>query len=408
MENCYQIALNQLKIAARKMKLDKETERLLSVPDRIIKLKVPFRKDNGQLEILEGYRVQHNNWLGPYKGGLRYFPSVDLDEVKALSFWMTIKCACANLPLGGGKGGVTVDTRGLSSAELKRLTQSFARALACFVGPDQDIPAPDMYTNPQVMEWIVDEYSKLVGKKTPAVVTGKAVKKGGSEGRDVATATGGFYLLEEVRKSLKKKTADLTMAVQGYGNSGEIMAKLCFEAGYKVVAVSDSRGEIFNQEGLNIKKASQHKNKTGALKGFVDSKSISNAQLLTLDVDVLVPAALENQITKTNASKIKADYIVELANGPTTLEADKILTRHKITVLPDVLANAGGVIVSYFEYVQNLKGQKWSREEVLRKLKSRITGAYHKVLAESKKHRCNLRIGAYIVALKNLKEKKPR
>lgn len=379
----------------------KELE-ILKTPQRIIEVAVPVVMDDGQLKVFTGYRIQHNNIRGPYKGGLRFHPKVDLDEVSSLAFWMTIKCAVADLPYGGAKGGITVDPKKLSRGELERLTRSYTRAVALFVGPDKDIPAPDVYTNPQIMAWFMDEYSKIKGRNVPAVVTGKPVEIGGSLGRDIATAQGGFYVLEMIYKKLKIKKNHATAAIHGFGNAGMNFAKIASEAGYKVAAVSDSKGGIYNEKGLDIKKVIEHKEKTGSVINFSGAKNITNEKLLELPVKILVPAALERVITAKNAERIKAGIILELANGPTTPEADEKLYKKGILVAPDVLVNSGGVIVSYFEWVQNIRHFYWDLEKVNDRLKQQITKAFAAVWAAKEKYNIDMRLAAYIVAIEKL------
>ncbi|MBT4722745.1 Glu/Leu/Phe/Val dehydrogenase [Candidatus Falkowbacteria bacterium] len=406
MNNPFENAMQQLEKAAKVVDLNNDVFERLKKPDKIIQMKVPVEMDNGESKVFEGYRVQYNNWAGPYKGGLRFYPSVDLDEVKALSFWMTIKCAVAGIPMGGGKGGITVNPKELSESELEKLTRSFTRELADDIGQKIDVPAPDVYTTSQIMDWIVDEYAKVKGEKDLAVVTGKSLDNGGSKGRDRATAMGGFFILEEIRKQESEKANKQleTVAIQGFGNAGNVMASLCYEKGYKVVAVSDSKGGIYNSEGLAINKVLEHKQSTGSVSGFEGSKSVSNEELLELDVDVLVPAALENQITGENADKIKAKYIIELANGPVTPEADAILAKNGVKSVPDVLANSGGVTVSYFEWKQNVDNDYWEEEVVLSKLKELIVPAFNKVWKISEEKQTDLRTAAFALALERLQD----
>ncbi len=404
MLNPFTNALTQLKRAGDLIRLDQKTFKRLAKPQCIHRATLRVKMDNGQTRSFRAFRVQHNNWRGPYKGGIRYAGQVDLNEVKALSFWMTIKCAVVGIPFGGGKGGIVVDPKKLSSGELERLTRAYARAFGKFIGPKKDVPAPDVGTTPQIMAWLMDEYSKIKGKKTPAVITGKPVKQGGSQGRDIATAQGGFYVLTELAKKLKLKPAQTKVAIQGFGNAGSQMAKLLDRAGYKIIAVSDSQGDIFNKNGLNIKKLLLHKEKTGSVINFPGSKKITTSQLLTAKVDILVPAALENQITKSLSQKVKAKIILELANGPTTPEADRILARKKILVVPDILANAGGVTVSYFEWLQNIKKQNWPKARVLKKLKKIMVKSFNEVYQIAKKYQIDFRTAAYIAALTRIKK----
>ena len=407
MSTPFENAMNQLEKAAQVIDLDQDVLELLKKPDKTIQVKVPVKMDNDSLKIFEGYRVQYNNWAGPYKGGIRFFPSVDLDEVKALSFWMTIKCAVAGIPMGGGKGGVTVNPKELSLAELEKLSKEFARAIANDIGPQIDVPAPDVYTNSQIMEWIVDAYAEATGKEDLAVVTGKPLERGGSKGRDRATAMGGFYILENIVERIKGKDErenKTTVAIQGFGNAGSVMAELCHDKGYKVVAVSDSKGGIYNPSGLDIRKVIEHKKSTGTVSGFEGSQAVSNEELLELEADVLIPAALENQITKENAENIRAKYIIELANGPVTPEADEILAKNGIKSIPDVLANSGGVTVSYFEWQQNLDDNYWSEEQVFAKLKEHIVPAFEKIWQLTEEKQIDLRTAAFAMALEKLQQ----
>jgi len=373
--------------------INQEIVEILKYPQRIINVFIPIKMDNGKTKIFEGYRVQHNNARGPYKGGIRFHENTDLDEVKSLALWMTIKCAVAGIPLGGGKGGITVNPKNLSDGEKERLTRSFVRAIADCIGPDKDVPAPDVNTTSQIMDWFADEFG------SPAVVTGKPVGKGGSLGRDTATAQGGFYILNEMIGNEKKR-----IVIQGFGNAGYHFARLCFDAGHTIVAVSDSQGGIYNASGLNPNEILERKN-TGSVIGFKNTKTITNEELLETDCDVLIPSALENQITEKNAEKIKAKIILELANGPITPNADRILWNRDVEVVPDVLANSGGVIVSYFEWLQNKSGESWNLEKVQGELKNTIIPAYKSMLAEKEINAVNMRTGAYVVALKRLAEK---
>jgi glutamate dehydrogenase/leucine dehydrogenase len=373
---------------------------ILKYPQKIIEVSIPVQMDNGRLKIFQGYRVQHNDIRGPFKGGIRYHPLVDLDEVKSLAFWMAMKCAVVDIPYGGAKGGITVDVKNLSQNEIERLTRGYVRAIADFVGPDKDIPAPDVYTNPQIMAWYMDEYSHIQGINTPACVTGKPLEIGGSLGRDTATGYGGFIVLDSILKKSKIKAK--TVAVQGFGNVGLHFAKKAQEKGYKIVAVSDSKGGIFNSNGINVKKLESFKEKTGSVQNFPDSKNISNEKLLELKVDILVPAALENVINNSNAGRIKAKVILELANGPISLEASEKLFRKKILIIPDILANAGGVIVSYFEWVQNIRHFYWDLAKVNYHLNLQLNNAVEAVWRNVKKYQVDMRTAAYILAVKRI------
>ncbi len=396
--------------ACKYVDLTKDTKEMLKNPQKVHQVSIPLRKDNGDLEIVEGYRVQYNNLRGPYKGGIRYHPKADVDEVKALAFLMTFKCAVLNLPLGGGKGGITLDPKKLSRLELERLSRGYMRAIYQNVGPNVDIPAPDVYTNAMIMGWMADEYAAIAREHIPECITGKPIPLGGSQGRDQATAMGAWYVLQAAQKQLKLKKK-LTIAVQGFGNAGFNIARLLHEAGHKIVAVSDSKSAVYNPKGLDPVKLRMCKQKKGmvadcyslgSVKDDKSAKKITNKELLELKVDVLIPAALENQITKANAKNIKAKLILEIANGPTTPQADKILK--KTIIIPDILTNAGGVTTSYFEWVQNRQGLYWSEKEVLDKLKEKMTQAFKAVHRETKRHKVNYRTAAFIVALKRIAE----
>lgn len=388
-----------------------ETDSRLRSPKAALQVSVPVRMDDGALRIFQGFRVRYNDALGPTKGGIRFHPNVNLDEVTSLAFWMTFKCAVVGIPYGGGKGGVSVDPRDLSLSEIERLSRSYMAAIAGFVGPDVDIPAPDVYTNSQIMAWMVDEYSKIRGAWTPAVITGKPVALGGSLGRDDATGRGAFYVLEAIKSRLGLGSKPLQIAVQGFGNSGYHFARLAAAAGHVIVAVSDSRGGIYCENGLDPIAAGRVKAERGELGAAVDKggvlqnaecKKITNEELLALKVDVLVPAALESVLTAKNARAVQARCVLELANGPTTNEADEILDRAGIAVIPDILANAGGVTVSYFEWVQNRQGYYWPEEEVHSKLKISMEKAATAVLDATEEFKTSLRTGAYISALKRI------
>lgn len=400
--NAYDNALRQLETAAKIMNLNSETLARLSSPEKINMASLPVRMDDGTLKIFQAYRVQYNNARGPYKGGIRFHPQVNLDEVKALSFWMAIKCSVVGIPMGGGKGGVIVDPKSLSVTELERLSRAWIRAFRAVIGPEKDIPAPDVYTTPQIMAWMADEFSQLEGKPSLGVVTGKPVEFGGSLGRGTSTAQGGFYVLEAAVKQLNLEPKGLRVALQGFGNAGATMAGLLFEAGYKVVAVADSSSAIYDDNGLDVSELMQYKAETKSVKGFKGSKEISTEELFSLDVDVLIPAALENQITENNAENIKAKILLELANGPTTPEADDILFKNKVVLIPDVLANAGGVTVSYFEWLQNLSNNYWSEEEVDKELRERMMPAWNSVWETGQQYGVNLRTAAFIKSLERI------
>ena len=395
--------INQLNKTAAIMKLKHDELEILRKPDRVIEVSLPVLMDDGHIKVFDGYRVQYNNIRGPYKGGIRFHPKVSLDEVKALAFWMTIKCAVADIPYGGSKGGVAVDVKKLSPGELERLTRAYTRGFADFIGPYKDVPAPDVYTNPQIMAWLMDEYSHIRGENTPAAVTGKPVEIGGSLGRNTATGLGGFYVFERVLEKLKTKKRDIGIAVQGFGNVGMNFAIIAHKAGYKIAAVSDSRGGIYNAKGLKLEAVLAHKQATGSVINFKGAANISNEKLLELPVEVLAPAALENVINKKNVGRIKAKIILELANGPIAPEAEAKLLKKGVLVVPDVLVNAGGVIVSYFEWVQNLRHYYWEQAKVEANLKKQLASAFNKVwqTMEAQGNR-EMRTAAYIVAVERL------
>lgn len=374
---------------------------ILKNPQRILQVSIPVKMDDGNVRVFEGYRVQHNNIRGPHKGGIRFHPQVDLDEVKSLAFWMTFKCAGADIPFGGGKGGITVNPKELSHGELERLTRGYVRGIADSVGPEVDVPAPDVYTNAQIMAWFMDEYSRIKRKNTPACVTGKPIEIGGSLGRDTATAQGGFYVLDNILKKLNKEKG-LKIAVQGFGNAGMHFARIAEEAGHTIVAVTDSRGGAYNEKGIDIEKIKNHKSASGSVVGYSGAETITNDEVLELDVDVLVPAALEGVITNKNVGKVKAKIILELANGPILSEASEKLYKNDQLVIPDVLANAGGVIVSYFEWVQNLGNYYWGLEEVQEKLFKQITNATDLTWGHMQKYKTDMRTAVYILGLKRL------
>jgi glutamate dehydrogenase/leucine dehydrogenase len=411
---------NQLKQIAAIIDYNPALLKRLLKHDRIINVSLPLKSKNGKTQTFKGYRMQHNNILGPYKGGLRYHPQVSMEEVKALSFWMTMKNSVVDVPFGGGKGGIVVDPRKLSAEELEELTRIFAKKLFKFIGPKIDVPAPDVNTNPTIMSWIVDEYSKLAKKYTPAVVTGKPLGKGGSQGRTEATGLGGVYTLMTILKAKKIKHKGMTVAIQGFGNVGMYLAIFLQKQGFKVVALSDSSGTLYIPNGIpNIEQVQACKEEKGKVamcyclgsvcdlkhREKMGGKEISPNELLQLPVDIVVPSALENVITKENADKIKAKIVLEMANGPLTQEADKILDKHGVMVIPDILANAGGVATSYFEWYQNLHNLKWTKPQVFKKLKEKMEKAAANVLKAQAKYKVTLREAAYIVALKNIEKK---
>jgi glutamate dehydrogenase (NADP+) len=408
MSNIYRDALSRLDTAFSHADIDIESIEKLKYPKAIIEVSLPVRRDDGSLSIFKGFRVHHDDALGPTKGGIRYHPEICLDEVKALSFWMTIKCAVMGLPFGGAMGGVIIDPKQLSRMELERLSRAYINAIADFVGPNKDIPAPDVYTNAMIMGWMMDEYSKIVRQYTPAVITGKPIPLGGSQGRDEATGRGAYYCIKELEKKKAWLPQNIRVAVQGFGNAGQQIARLLQEDGYKVVAISDSKGGIYRPEGFDVPSIIYIKNSTkkiqavycsGSVCETVNAAPISNEELLALDIDILIPAALENQITLENAHKIKAPIIVEVANGPITLEAEPILWQKKILIVPDVLASAGGVTVSYFEWVQNKSGLYWSLDDIQKRLQEAMVREFDNVYQLMESHEVDMRTAAYIHAL---------
>ncbi|RMD86095.1 MAG: Glu/Leu/Phe/Val dehydrogenase [Candidatus Dadabacteria bacterium] len=412
-ETLFDRAKTRLDEATKYLDVEEETVVRLKAPKSVLQVSIPVRMDDGSLKVFQGYRVRYNDAVGPTKGGIRYHQSVTLDEVKTLAFWMTFKCAAVGLPFGGAKGGVTVNPKELSLLELERLSRGYISAIADSIGPDVDIPAPDVYTNSMIMGWMVDEYSNIKRAYSPAVLTGKPIYAGGSLGRDDATARGGFYCLEALKERLRLGKGTLKVAIQGFGNAGYHFAKIANDAGYRIVAVSDSKGAICKEDGLDPESVYKFKQQNRELKAaycegtvceVVDHKRITNAELLELDVDILVPAALENQITKDNAKNIKAKCIVELANGPTTVEADNILAQRGIPVIPDILANAGGVTVSYFEWVQNKQGYYWKLPKVHKELKEYMEDASVEIFNIAEKHGITLRTAAYVSALRRIDE----
>lgn len=404
-------ALKRLDAAAELVDIPEETFIRLRHPKAVLTVSVPLRRDDGSLEMYTAHRVHHNDLLGPGKGGLRYHPDLSLDEVKALAFWMTCKCAVMDLPYGGAKGGVEVDPKSLSQLELERLSRGLIRRIADFIGPKVDIPAPDVYTNERIMGWMADEYAHVVRRHEPAVITGKPLALGGSQGRSDATARGGFVCIEKLAEERGWKASETTIAIQGFGNAGQGIARLLDEAGYRIVAVSDSQGAIYSEEGFDAPSLIKAKNETRELKAIycegsvcdqVDADKISNDELLQLEVDILIPAALSDVITADNADKIRAKAIVELANGPITGDADQTLDKAKITVVPDILANAGGVTVSYYEWIQNLSGDYWPAEKVRERLEARMSEQFDQVVELAREHKVSLRVAAYALALKRL------
>jgi glutamate dehydrogenase (NAD(P)+) len=401
----FKISQKQLDTAAELMKLDKAAHQILREPQRTVVVNVPVKMRDGRSRLFTGFRVLYNDARGPGKGGIRFHPQETLDTVKALSAWMTWKCSLANIPFGGAKGGVICDTKKMTPAEIESLSRGYIRAISKFIGPKIDVPAPDVYTTPQIMGWMRDEYETIVGHESPGVITGKPVELGGSEGRFDSTAMGGMYVLREAAKLQKMKLKGAKVAIQGFGNAGkfafEIATKL---AGAKVVAISDSQGGVYDPKGLDYEKLNEVKEKTGSVQNYKGASRVSNDDLLELDCDVLIPAAIENQITKENADRIKAGMVLELANGPVTPEADKILFERKILDMPDFLVNSGGVIVSYFEWVQDMEGFYWTEDDVYSKLDKIITRSFNDIIAMQQTYRKGGRMitpreAAYVIAV---------
>ena len=389
----------QLKLAAKRLNLDAGIHKMLSQPKRSMIVSIDIRLDNGAIGVFNGVRVQHWDVRGPFKGGIRYYPDITLDEVTALSMLMTWKCAIADLPFGGAKGGICVDSKKLSKRELERLTRRYVSLIFEYLGPQRDVPAPDMYTDAQTMAWIMDTYSQLKGYSVPECVTGKPVEVGGSEGRREATGKGVIHCVKQAADNMHLRLGNASVAIQGFGNVGFQAAHEANEIGCKVIAVSDSKGGILCENGLNPAEVLAHKEKTGSVQGFKDCRDISNEELLETRCDVLVPAALENQINCKNADRIHARLVAEAANGPTTPEADKALYEKGILLIPDILCNCGGVTVSYFEWVQNLTREHWTLEEVNEKLENRITRAFNEVYKLSSKEKSDMRTAALMLGV---------
>ncbi|GFO97855.1 glutamate dehydrogenase [groundwater metagenome] len=398
--NPFEVAQRQFDECAKILKLDPDVHATLRVPARELHVSLPVRMDDGKIRVFQGFRVQYNNARGPTKGGIRFHPDETIDTVRALSAWMTWKCALLDLPLGGAKGGVICSPKQMSQGELERLSRAYIQAVYQFIGPDKDIPAPDVYTTPQIMAWMMDEYSKISGKNQFGVITGKPLSLGGSAGRGDATARGGVYTIREAAKQCGIELKNATAAIQGYGNAGYYAAYLAKSVlGCRIVAVSDSKGGIFSKEGLDPEAVREHKANTASVVNLPNTEPISNEELLELEVDIVIPSALENVITEKNAPNIRAKIVAELANGPTTPEADDILYKNGVHVIPDFLCNAGGVTVSYFEMVQNFYMYYWEEEEIHERLDRKMTIAYQSVLDASKKYNINMRQAAYTVAV---------
>lgn len=391
------------KAALHKLGFDEGMYELIKEPLRFLEVRIPIRMDDGTMKTFTGYRAQHNDAVGPTKGGIRFHPDVNKDEVKALSMWMTLKCGITNLPYGGGKGGIICDPRQLSQQELERLSRGYVRAVSQFVGPSSDIPAPDVYTNPQIMSWMMDEYSKINRSNAFAFITGKPLALGGSLGRNRATALGAVITIEEATKRKNINISDSRVAIQGFGNAGSFIAKILHEMGAKIVAISESYGALYNPDGLDIEHLVELKEQHGRVTHLFDDV-IPNSDLLELDCDILVPAALSNQITADNATNIKATIIAEAANGPTTQEATAILNQRGVLLIPDVLASAGGVTVSYFEWVQNKQGYYWSEDEVESKLRDKMVEAFNTIYDLAEDRKMDMRLAAYVLGIKRTAE----
>ncbi|MFM2106481.1 MAG: hypothetical protein RL338_1513 [Chloroflexota bacterium] len=400
--NAWAVAQRQFDLAADRLDLDPGLRRVLREPRRELTVHFPVHMDDGSVQVFTGYRVQHNLGRGPAKGGIRYHQDVTIDEVKALAMWMTWKCAVVGIPYGGGKGGVIVDPKKLSAKEVEALTRRFTTEISVLIGPERDIPAPDVNTNAQVMAWMMDTYSMHAGYTVPGVVTGKPVSIGGSEGRNEATARGAVFTVVEAAREVGVDLARATCVVQGFGNAGSIAARLMAAQGTRVLAVSDSQGGIHDPAGLDVEKVLAWKSEHGTVLGFPGATEVSNADLLEIPCDVLIPAALENQITAANAARIAARIVAEAANGPTTPEADEILAKRGVFLIPDILCNAGGVTVSYFEWVQDLNRDHWSEEVVNSKLREIMVRSFAEVLAMSRKEGVHMRTAAYLVAVKRV------
>lgn len=402
--NPFEIAKQQLKMACDRLGVDPVVYEFLSKPQRVIEVSIPVKMDDGSVRVFTGFRVQHNNAIGPTKGGIRFHPNVNADEVKALAMWMTFKCAIVGIPYGGGKGGVAVNPKELSKEELERLSRAFIDAIYDEIGPNKDVPAPDVNTNSQIMGWMLDEYNKISRKDNPGVITGKPLSVGGSKGRVAATGLGVAITVKELAKKMGLELKGAKVAVQGFGNVGSYTALILQKYGAKIVAISNSRTCIYSEKGIDVGKLMEYREKTGNIAGFADSKELPKEEIFTLDVDIFVPAALENVITSQNADKIKAKIVAEGANGPTTPEADEILDKKGIMVIPDILANAGGVTVSYFEWVQNLYGFYWTEEEVLKREEQLMVDAFNSVYEISRQYNVNMRTAAYMLSIKRLAE----
>jgi glutamate dehydrogenase/leucine dehydrogenase len=403
--NPFEVALKQLDEAAKLIKLDRGLHQVLASPKRVLTVSLPVKMDNDEVRVFTGFRSQHNDARGPYKGGIRYHPQVSIDEVKALSMWMTWKCAIADIPYGGGKGGIICNPKEMSNGELERMTRRYAYAIADIIGPHTDIPAPDVYTGGKEMAWIMDTYSALKGNFVqPEVITGKPLSIGGSLGRNEATGRGLSFTVREAAKKLSINMKSASIAVEGFGNAGQFASQMVMEQGAKLIAASDSKGGVYSKDGIDVTALRRHKDKTGSVVGFAGTKSISNEELIETDCTILIPAALENQITGRNAGKVKAKIVAEAANGPTTPEADDVLFKNGIMVIPDVLANGGGVTVSYFEWLQNLRRDYWTESEVNERLDRNITKAFLDVYDTYEKYSVHMRKASTVLAVKRVAE----
>lgn len=394
--------MNELGGIYTELGLTAEELDLLSMPRRSFTVHFPVRMDSGKTKMFVGHRIQYNDARGPTKGGIRFHPALTIDHVRELAFLMVLKCAVVNIPFGGSKGGVVVNPKELSRNELEQVTRGYIRAIENYIGPFKDIPAPDVYTDEQIMVWILDEFERMKGEHSPAVVTGKPIELAGSRARSYSTSLGGIYILEEAMTKIGMDESGARLAVQGFGHVGKNAARLLYENGYKVIAVSDSKGGIINENGLDIHEVIKHKRIKGKVADFKGGKNITNAELLTSDCDILIPAALSDQLNKDNARDVKAKIVMELANAPTTTEADEIFFEKKILLIPDILANAGGVVVSYFEWSQNLNSDYWEEARVLQKLRDIMITAFNDVYALCRERNCRMRRSAYQLAIKRI------
>jgi len=400
--NLCKLCMSELGAIYSDLGLSADELELLAIPRRSFTVHFPVRMDSGKVKMFLGHRIQYNDARGPGKGGIRFHPELTIDDVRDLAFLMVLKCAVVNIPFGGSKGGVVVNAKELSRNELEQVTRGYVRAISTYIGPFKDIPAPDVYTDEKIMVWILDEYERIRGEHVPAVVTGKPLELAGSRARSYSTSLGGIYVLEEAMNQAKMDRYEASVAVQGFGNVGENAARILFERGYKVIAVSDSKGGVIKKEGLDIRALISHKEATGSVVHFKGGANISNEELLTCECGILIPSALSDQINEDNAREIKARIVLELANAPTTTEADEILFERKVMLIPDVLANAGGVVVSYFEWSQNLNNDYWDEETVLQKLKKVMITAFHDVHSLCQEGSCRMRRSAYQLAVKRI------